>query len=470
MTDYTQEAMNEVLKDKQSDTKSRKSRRRGKGSKGNKSDISQPGVPGTFNSGIQNPLLVNPLQVGVTAPVNGYDWNGYQPLYCNGIKFNAAGSTGTLVDNAFDTMVYPLYNNYLQMQLTNKVQFDEASLALAFEALGNALSLLFMGDSIIAINDNPNELNIGSTRLRRAYSPDVLDEHAQLKLRIEGLSCPPNLVKTIYWLFQAYKFNELPGSPILRNTWSGTFVADNPESQTSINNELTSATYAYAVKALDDSQPTLSLLSRMKPEWQILNLPAAKDRATVDEQFTTWWTNQGGFYKGGDSSNPEFRCPTVDATSDYTRYYLNTNTLDGGVYALSAIAAPVTTTPDSDNEDETATEYQWYPGWISPWDTDVNTIQNGLISNRTKVGTYVLAANDVIDGYLAGWNWSYYKALQNGNDAYVPNVGGLTGTQVAQYSSITNMQSSVTDFTQWLYNIAEVKVNPKSASMKNTKR
>lgn len=414
----------------------------------NKADNSEAPKSGSFNTGIKNPTLSDPEQSSYNYGVNNQNLFIWNPTYISGSYFYAAGTTGSYSEDLFDRLVVPLFNNYLQANINFNYQIPKEVLAKTFELYSKALSLYFTIDSILEVHDNPNVQNKGNTTLRLTISADILNLQSELKQRLEFMSIPPNLVKQIHWLYQAYKFSALPGSPIYRFTFGGLFVNFNPD--TGLDGVISVDVYRDCFEQLDTISSTLSMLSRMKPEWQIKSLPKSNGTPVEDKQWQTLWVNQGvSGSEVADNTDQRIVLPSVDNEDINIPYLLLTNDLDGGIYALSSI-----------HINQTANVYDlFFPGFFGPFITLEKSDQpNGTYyTNRSTVGDDIYTQASTPDSDMSGSLWSikYQDPIQG----WLQTDSGIAGSQLCQIHTLRNTKSSCTEYIKWLYHLDELLVN-----------
>lgn len=395
------------------------------------SDMSTQPIIQTNTSIERIVLRVNKLQDGQTNQTRGV----YSPLYLNAIDLELDGAAGSMANSYFEQNVYTLYQKFIQRNLAFKYTLTLSDLTKSFQALSYALQLYYQTASILAFNIESGSKNSGMRHLYDLHTPEILVAHQELGEYLDKLFIPPTMNDFIYWLFDNYSFNNIPGSPVLRNSFRGSLMVIN--TRDGINAKLSKTLLNHAKNKLVNVSETLSMLEIMKPDWK-LNLKQYNGVPKVDIDFLDYWVNSSiNFVKTNGATTVIDHRPQVGDLNTAFGYYMNAN--DVSIKSLSLF--------------NTRQSGVAQPGWL----TSIQLIDKTKTDASTRL--------NYVEGELKITSDDWFNA-QSGH-LYCSRENTLTGRESAFYGtancqlSVGNTLSGIEEisnkFGNWLFGLDSLK-------------
>lgn len=295
----------------------------------------RPVLKTDWNSGILSGTLINPYIVGD---------EDYSPLYIlNGQFFpdvkNTTGKDGIKINKGsqfsemFDSDIFNPYLRASERAINYRVGDDFSSEDL-FEYIYNvssALQLFYMIDSIIAYVNNGANRNRGLRYLRDLLTAEILSSHERLRLTLESLPIPRNLVDFIRFMYQNFSHSDKPDSPVIRLGYSGSLYYCSSADAGKLSN----LAYSKVQTKLDNLGKIVPIMNKILNNTGVNELPPSCDIAIYDEQFLTFWHNSNVSF-----SDKERKLVHSREANDFDQqhYYAHYPTeLDGGIYACCSL-------------------------------------------------------------------------------------------------------------------------------------
>ncbi len=373
-------------------------------------------------------LRVNPLQDGNASITSGI----YSPLFLNAIDLQVTGATGTYAENYFSQNVYSIYQKYLQRNIAFKYTLKYEDLKSAITAVSLALQLYYQSSAILSFNSSSGSKNSGMRYLYDLHTPEILVAHKELGEYLDKLFMPPNLHDLIYWLYDTYAFNSLPGSPVFRNTFRSSLM--NVNTRDKIDGKLSKSLFNLVKINLVDYSEALSVLELMKPEWKI-NIKEYNGIPKVDSDFEDYWTNTSLNYisSSGTPAPVVNHIPSVPGFDTSFPYYMNANNVS--IKALALFNLRITSKP--------------YPGWIS----STQLITGSVTDKTTRLHFLEKKLVETENNYFNSESGCFYCSesdlLIGKSEAYHASKD----TQISVGNTMAGMEGISNVFGNWLYGL-----------------
>lgn len=169
-------------------------------------------------------VLNTGIRSGLTSlTVQPSELNKYSPLYVQSGYLDVTGTTNSYVREIVTRLCYPQYLQYLQRNLNWQVTLTEADFLDYFHNVVDALQMYYTVESTIAYVSNPSSSNLSLEQMRAQLTPDIMEALTNLSSRIQQMVIPPEIFNFVYWYYQLYSANTLPGAPILKHSFKGMY-------------------------------------------------------------------------------------------------------------------------------------------------------------------------------------------------------------------------------------------------------
>jgi hypothetical protein len=277
-------------------------------------------------TGVRSGLIVNPGE-----PTNSEDFSDLYLMSGNLLKKD---SIPTSFSDYIKNVIFPEVATRIQFNLNYSYQLTINDFENWFYSLTLALEIYYTLDSVIAFNDNRENTNSGCRTMRGRIS-------SQTRLRLNLLRdvlgkqpIPPKVLHLVRYMYQHFKFSELPGSPIYRLVPGNTFNDGASPSNEPYFGKLTEGMIIQVTTNLTSFSPTYNKIYQAIPEWHVPNscMPPSCNEAYYDAGFRTFWFNAGMTFKVGNETK---FTRTLNQGQSF-RYWLYTNNFDGVYFAMSS--------------------------------------------------------------------------------------------------------------------------------------
>lgn len=226
-----------------------------------------------------------------------------------------------------------------------------------FNRILTGLSYYYWYESIYTYSMGKVDTNDALVYLRRAMTPDVVNNLMILRSTLVSLPIPPNMVQFVYWMYQNWQVHSLADSPVIKICpfpISQTTNLPDPSDLTTCIDDLNSST----------NRAITSVLIKAFDEWFQMDLPPSSLTLEHSADFTTLWANLPSVNIQTAGTTYSWRHPGVPNTTTNVPYHTYTDELEGAIIGMLSIY---------DN-----TNSQWAPSLMSP----VNSVWGTLTQNR----------------------------------------------------------------------------------------
>jgi len=386
-------------------------------------------------TGVRSGLIVNPGE-----PSNTTD---YSELYTMGGHLLKKDTVATSFRIYIETVVFPQVQSSVQFNLNYAYEMSLEDFNSWFYTLTKNLELYYCLDSIIAFNDNRDNTNQGCRFIRRKITSAM---RLQLNLMRDVLGkqpIPPRVLEIVRYMYQHYKFSELPGAPIYRLVPGNLFNYSAQPGPDPYKYALSDLTITETLKELTALSAISNKIYQAMPEWHVANncMPPSCNEAYYDAGFRTFWFNASTtlFHK---VENKVIISRTGDNATSF-RYWLYTNNFDGVFFAMSSFA--------KSNEDTTR------PGMWTPV-TDFSQVNQD--ANKTNALCFERNGDfEVMHSIRKDSGGQFQRALQfdcittpywEGDEFF--NTQNLDGSmQVAQECTFETWKQAVYNVSAWMF-------------------
>jgi len=161
-----------------------------------------------ISTGVRSGLIVNPGERN-----NKKDFSSLYIMCGNMFKEDA-------IDTAFkdhlEKNIYPAVNREIQYNLNFDYELSLTSFTSWFYDMTKALEVYYALDSVDVYGKKNENNNPGSRYLHSKISSTVRLKLNELRRVLNNQAIPPRLLQTVRYMYQYYKFSELPGAPLYR--------------------------------------------------------------------------------------------------------------------------------------------------------------------------------------------------------------------------------------------------------------
>ncbi|APG78173.1 hypothetical protein [Beihai picobirnavirus 7] len=388
-----------------------------------------------ISTGVRSGLIVNPGE-----PNNDSDFSSLYIMSGNLLKKD---SVDTSFRRHIETTIWPMVNQAVQYNLNFEYILSLTDFNNWFYDMTKALEVYYALDSVITYGEKVENNNPGSRYLREKITGPIRLKFNELRNILNNQAIPPRLIQLVRYMYQYYKFSELPGSPLYRLSPGFIFCNDANVGDDAYIHALNTAMLDKLITNLTSHSDVHNKIYKAMPEWHVSGkcLPPSCDTAYYDPSFRTFWFNSCTSYQVG---NVVKYTRKGDGSSNF-RYWLYTNNFDGLFFALGSF--------------NKTTEEGTRPGlWTPPSDF------SGIVGETNKTSVQCFHADKEIRR-IVQLDGTYGKALQSDN-ILVPyqNLGGsgITiqlchnqdgSTQVAQECTFNTYKQAVYEVTNWIFSI-----------------
>jgi hypothetical protein len=312
-----------------------------------------------LSTGVRSGLIVNPGE-----PTNDDD---YSELYVMCGNLFKQDTIATSFREYIETVIFPEVQMAVQFNLNYAYELKIEDFNSWFYSLTKALEVYYTLDSVIAFNDNRLNTNQGCKFMRRKITSQVRLQYNLLRDVLGKQPIPPRVLESVRYLYQHFKFSELPGAPIYRLSPGCMFHSGAQTGNDPYINSLSQDMVKDITKNLTDKSAISNKIYQAMDRWHVPNscMPPSCNEAYYDAGFRTFWFNSSLTHKDSRESATIF---TRSGTKDTQfRYWLYTNNYDGFFFALSSFRL--------NGEDQTR------PGMWSPLSTYDSVINVGNMCN-----------------------------------------------------------------------------------------
>jgi hypothetical protein len=395
-----------------------------------------------ISTGIRSGLIVNPGERN-----NEEDFSSLYIMCGNMFKED---TIDTSFKHHLEKNIYPDVNREIQYNLNFDYELSLDEFTNWFYDLTKALEVYYALDSVDVYGKKDENNNPGSRYLHTKITSSIRLKLNELRRVLNYQAIPPRLLTAVRYMYQYYKFSELPGAPLYR-LCPGLIFHDNMALGTdAYKNRLTSQMLDELITNLTRHTQVHNKIFKAMPSWHVDGycMPPSCDTAYYDPNFRTFWFNSCMTYT------------TPDGTVHYTRdgddsknfrYWLYTNNFDGFFFAMGSFNK----NPDASSREVGTRPGLWTPVIDFSTSAGANQRVNALCYN---VDNSISAISQ--EGSVFG------RALQFDN-IEVPfkhTVGGTTtigkvhnqdgSTQVAQECTFNTYRQAVWEVTEWLFRIS----------------
>jgi hypothetical protein len=392
-----------------------------------------------ISTGIRSGLIVNPGERN-----NNDDFSSLYIMCGNMFKEDA-------IDTSFkhhvEKNIYPDVNREIQYNLNfdYELQLDEFN--SWFYDLTKALEVYYALDSVDVYGKKEENNNPGSRYLHTKITSSIRLKLNELRRVLNYQAIPPRLLTAVRYMYQYYKFSELPGAPLYRLCPGLIFHDQADTGGNAYKHKLSPEMLDELITKLTRHTQVHNKIFKAMPSWHVDGycMPPSCDTAYYDPNFRTFWFNSCLTYTTPDGT-VQYTRSGVD--SENFRYWLYSNRFDGFFYAMGSFHK---------NLDSSSGEIGTRPGLWTPVNDfsalgDPNQHVNALCYN---VDNNVTA--------IAQLEATYGRALQfdNLNTPFKHTIGNLTtisvvnnqdgSTQVAQECTFNTYRQAVWEVTEWLF-------------------
>jgi hypothetical protein len=384
-------------------------------------------------TGVRSGLIVNPGERN-----NEEDFSSLYIMSGNLFKEDA-------IDTAFkdhlEKNIFPDVNREIQYNLNFDYELPLTDFTNWFYDLTKALEVYYALDSVQVYGMKEENNNPGSRYLLTKINSSIRLKLNELRRVLNYQAIPPRLLQTVRYMYQYYKFSELPGAPLYRLSPGFIFHEHANSGNDAYKHSLSVGMLDDLISKLTSHSSVHNKIFKAMPSWHVDGycMPPSCDTAYYDPSFRTFWFNSCLTYKhaenviytqsGGDTSN--------------FRYWLYTNNFDGLFFAMGSF----------NKTNETGSR----PGLWTP-SIDYSGFPSNYVGQMMNTSCY--HDGDTVEA-ISQPSSTYGRALQfdnkltpyknsTDNNIYVAhNQDG--STQVAQECTFRTYRQAVWDVTEWLF-------------------
>lgn len=392
-------------------------------------------------TGIRSGLIVNPGERN-----NKDDFSSLYIMCGNLFKED---SIDTAFKDHLEKNIYPDVNREIQYNLNFDYELSLSDFTNWFYDLTKALEVYYALDSVDVYGKKDVNNNPGSRYLHTKITSSIRLKLNELRRVLNYQAIPPRLLQTVRYMYQYYKFSELPGAPLYR--LSPGFIFDDAVSsgQDAYKHKLSVTMLDQLIVNLNSHTQVHNKIFKAMPNWHVDNycMPPSCDTAYYDPSFRTFWFNSCTTWATTEGSTTTVHFSREGGDSANFRYWLYTNNFDGLFYAMGSF----------NKTSESGTR----PGLWTPC-TDFSAFGSSI---HERVNALCYHVDDHIGAIEQDVN-DFGRALQFDN-LLVPfkETAGSTNnlitchnqdgsTQVAQECTFNTYRQAVWEVTEWLFRIS----------------
>lgn len=421
------------------------------GSSTSQLDKSSSGIRGSFSTGIPSGLLKQSSSNGnVTYSPMFMQFGVFSPIGID-YTFSTSPDSETEVMKQVRRVIIPRYMETIKRKINYSFSINENSsseLMNYFQVISEALQIYFSVESVISYYDNYSSRNSGFDSLMTFITPDIIRDHQILRKRLEFLAIPPNILKTIHFLYQPYSYLDDPGSAILKLNYGKLFWNENTSEYGYNGPDLDRHSLSpYLYTRIFNELETFSTISATYytayPEHQIKLLPLCSNTHIYDKQFINFWMNS--------SVNAEYTPDVIikeyklDVESSQYPIYTVGNHIDGLILSLCSV---------NNNSSRTPFTGLWQPMRSIEEDAPSATSLRNRISRAIFISDTWVGPQDYDN--IRGSAWGHWLALNSSADEYgeVSLFQSSTPTGATYVNVNMNQVKQALDYSiDWLYSM-----------------
>jgi hypothetical protein len=393
-----------------------------------------------ISTGVRSGLIVNPGEQ------NSKD--DFSSLYLMAGNLFKEDSIDTAFKDHLEKNIYPDVNREIQYNLNFDYELSLTDFTSWFYDLTKALEVYYALDSIEVYGKKDVNNNPGSRYLLTKITSKIKTKLNELRRVLNYQAIPPRLLQTVRYMYQYYKFSELPGAPLYHLCPGFLFHDSAASGNDAYKHKLSEGMLDTLITNLNSHSKVHNKIFKAMPSWHVNDycMPPSCDTAYYDPSFRTFWFNSCTTWASSGPSTVIHYTREGGDSADF-RYWLYTNNFDGLFFAMGSF----------NKTSETGTR----PGLWTPV-VDYSTLGSN-IHERTSALCYHLG--DRIGAIEQDVN-RFGRALQFDNIliAFKETSGGTNtmqychnqdgSTQVAQECTFNTYRQAVWEVTEWLFRIS----------------
>jgi hypothetical protein len=391
-----------------------------------------------ISTGIRSGLIVNPGERN-----NNDDFSSLYIMCGNLFKED---SIDTAFKDHIEKNIYPDVNREIQYNLNFDYELSLTDFTNWFYDMAKALEVYYALDSVDVYGKKDSNNNPGSRYLHTKITSSIRLKLNELRRVLNNQAIPPRLLQTVRYMYQYYKFSELPGAPLYRLCPGFIFSDQASSGNDAYKYKLNVAMMDELITKLNSHTQVHNKIFKAMPGWHVEGycMPPSCDTAYYDPNFRTFWFNSCLTYVAPDGTIKYTREGGNDANF---RYWLYSNNFDGLFYAMGSF--------------NKTGEFGTRPGLWTP-----ATNFAAFFPNNLKERANALCYN--VDNSISVIQQTtnvYGRALQFDNLLTPYRIGDRTATtsvlttchnqdgstQVAQECTFSTYRQAVWEVTEWLF-------------------
>jgi hypothetical protein len=247
------------------------------------------GSPVSFTTPVDNKLFIDPKRIV------GQDGACENGLFVTEAKINVSSLNRDTVMGYETAIVFNKLKQELRQSTNNSVYqlWTEQKFHDYLNQMVFALQTYYTIDSVLSYNPPHGTYNRVLENLRQNLSEnaDVMNRQHALRRLLQGFACPPNILEVVRWLCQFHLLGSHPNSMVARISF-GMFAPANANDATCriLTSSYLNDSYD-ATLGLLDLTDILAPLLKIRPDWEITDLPLSQNHPTFDQNFVDLFCN-----------------------------------------------------------------------------------------------------------------------------------------------------------------------------------
>jgi hypothetical protein len=390
-----------------------------------------------ISTGVRSGLIVNPGEKN-----NNDDFSSLYIMCGNLFKKD---SVDTAFKDHLEKNIYPDVNREIQYNLNFDYELSLSDFNDWFYDMTKALEVYYALDSIDTYGKKDDNNNPGSRYLHTKITSSIRLKLNELRRALNYQAIPPRLLQTVRYMYQYYKFSELPGAPLYR--LSPGFILHDSAGTAGTNaylNGLSVGMLDELITRINSHTQVHNKIFKAMTNWHVPDycMPPSCDTAYYDPNFRTFWFNSSLTYKSSQTGDILYTREGEDGHN--FRYWLYSNNFDGLFFALGSFRKATETgtrpglwTPANDFAAFNSTPYEWCNALCYNVNDTVSVIsQTGAVYGRA------LQFDNIYTPYKHTLGGSTNMALIHNQDG---------STQVAQECTFNTYRQAVWEIVEWLF-------------------
>jgi hypothetical protein len=392
-----------------------------------------------ISTGIRSGLIVNPGERN-----NEDDFSSLYIMCGNLFKEDA-------IDTAFkhhlERNIYPDVNREIQYNLNFDYELSLTDFTSWFYDMTKALEVYYALDSVDVYGKKEENNNPGSRYLHTKITSSIRLKLNELRRVLNYQAIPPRLLQTVRYMYQYYKFSELPGAPLYRLCPGFIFSDAADTGSDAYRYKLNVAMLDELITNLNSHTQVHNKIFKAMPTWHVSDycMPPSCDSAYYDPNFRTFWFNSCMTYM---SPADEVQYTREGGENANFRYWLYTNNFDGLFYAMGSF--------NKTDEDGTRPGL-WTPASLyAAFQTEKKERTNAMCYHVNNTIAAIQQSSNVYGRALQFDNLKtpYRVGNRTVSDSHLTTVDNQDGsTQVAQECTFRTYRQAVSEVTEWLFRI-----------------